>query len=346
MAHWIAHATEGGTSIPGKMKAQVLAMLEAGIWGIPTTAQMGPKLTPGDGLLILVGKPYRRFFGDAVVDSPYRAFTNDELAILPDGLSFDHGVSLRAVRIWSPSLHIDEAWSQTTAGQTTNVTGTFRQAITRVSSEDVVLIVAAGTRGCTHADGPSNQKAGSPGRGFESAPAQHHRDDRDSPESGSTTPPVDVELMSTRELLAAWAAILSELRNRDVVRTFNNPIGDIAEALVAAHYGGERGSFSQKAWDVRTATELLQVKAVRRVEPGRLGNLSPVRSDEGYDAVIGVIFTEDLRVERAIRIPRQTIIDLCPHNPHVNGRPIRLMDRLMSHPSVTAVPLSDAALDE
>jgi hypothetical protein len=117
MAHWIAHATEGGTSIPGKMKAQVLAMLEADIWGIPTTAQMGPKLTPGDGLLILVGKPYRRFFGDAVVDSLYRVFTNDELAILPDGLSFDHGVSLRAVRIWSPSLHIDEVWSQRRQGR-------------------------------------------------------------------------------------------------------------------------------------------------------------------------------------------------------------------------------------
>jgi hypothetical protein len=30
------------------------------------------------------------------------------------------------------------------------------------------------------------------------------------------------------------------------VRTFNSPIGDIAEELVALHYGGERGSFSQK----------------------------------------------------------------------------------------------------
>ena len=48
---------------------------------------------------------------------------------------------------------------------------------------------------------------------------------------------------STRELLADWAAIMRQLRARDVIRTNNNPIGDIAEAIVAAHYHGERGSF-------------------------------------------------------------------------------------------------------
>ncbi|MBA3421346.1 MAG: hypothetical protein H0U12_05560, partial [Thermoleophilaceae bacterium] len=65
--------------------------------------------------------------------------------------------------------------------------------------------------------------------------------------------------MSVRELLALWAGSLRELRDRGVVRTFNNPIGDIAEELVALHYGGERGSFSQKTWDVRVGDEFLQV---------------------------------------------------------------------------------------
>lgn len=109
-------------------------------------------------------------------------------------------------------------------------------------------------------------------------------------------------------------------------------VGDIAEALVAAHFGGERSSFSQKTWDVRTSTDLLRVKAIRRVTPA-VGNLSPVRSEGGYDAVIAVIFTEDLRVERTLRIPRETINRLCRFNKHVNGRPIRL-----------AAQLSDTAL--
>ncbi len=57
---------------------------------------------------------------------------------------------------------------------------------------------------------------------------------------------------STVQLLADWAAIMRELRLRGIVRTSNNPAGDIAEAVVAAHYGGERGSFSQAGWDVMT----------------------------------------------------------------------------------------------
>jgi hypothetical protein len=46
---------------------------------------------------------------------------------------------------------------------------------------------------------------------------------------------------STRELLAEWVAIMRQLRARDVIRTNNNPIGGIAEAIVAAHYQGEHG---------------------------------------------------------------------------------------------------------
>jgi hypothetical protein len=80
--------------------------------------------------------------------------------------------------------------------------------------------------------------------------------------------------MPTRQLLALWAQTLRELRDREVVRTFNNPIGDIAEALVALHYNGERGSFSQASWDVKTSRgELLQVKALRRTAAKTRRNL-------------------------------------------------------------------------
>jgi hypothetical protein len=156
---------------------------------------------------------------------------------------------------------------------------------------------------------------------------------------------VDLTNMTIRDLLATWAGTLRELRRRGVVRTFNNPIGDIAEELVALHYHGERGSFSQKTWDVRVGTELLQVKALRRNQEGKRLNLSPVRSDDGYDAVIVVVFTEGLRLEKAIRIPREVVNELFERRPHVNGRIIRLTDRLLGNPDVEAVPLSDASLD-
>ncbi len=156
---------------------------------------------------------------------------------------------------------------------------------------------------------------------------------------------IDLSNMSTRELLALWAQSLRELRDREVVRTFNNPIGDIAEAVVAMHYSGERGSFSQASWDVRTRDgELLQVKALRRTGAKTRRNLSPVRSD-GYDAVIVVIFTEDLRVEQALRIPRSVVNELFAWNGHIAGRIITMTRKLLDHPEVTSIDVSDELLD-
>ncbi len=76
---------------------------------------------------------------------------------------------------------------------------------------------------------------------------------------------------STPELLKDWSTVMRELRKRDVIRTNNNPVGDIAEAIVAAHYLGERGVFAQRGWDVKRRPsedfpegERIQVKAMRR----------------------------------------------------------------------------------
>jgi hypothetical protein len=65
------------------------------------------------------------------------------------------------------------------------------------------------------------------------------------------------------------------LRARDVVRTNNSPVGDIAEAIVAAHYGCTRGSFEQAGWDICTpGGEHLQVKGMRRTSTTKRRNLS------------------------------------------------------------------------
>jgi hypothetical protein len=150
---------------------------------------------------------------------------------------------------------------------------------------------------------------------------------------------------TTRELLADWAAIMRQLRARDVIRTHNNPIGDTAEAIVAAHYDGKRGSFIQAGWDVlfRDGTKL-QVKALRLTGARGRRNLSPIR-DRDYDAVIVVIFNEDFRVTEALRIERRTVEELFPHRAYVNGRVITLTKKLRAAAGVSFVKLSDAALD-
>lgn len=83
------------------------------------------------------------------------------------------------------------------------------------------------------------------------------------------------------QLLRDWSSIMRELRRTGVVRTNNNPVGDIAEAIVAQHYGGERGSFAQAGWDVKTRDGTrIQVKAIRQTSTNKRSNVSPIRDSE------------------------------------------------------------------
>jgi hypothetical protein len=73
--------------------------------------------------------------------------------------------------------------------------------------------------------------------------------------------------------------------------------------------------------------------------------LSPIRSDDGYTAVVVVILTEALRVEQALRIPREVVNEMFVRRAHVNGRIIVMGRRPLEHPGVERIELSDAALD-
>ena len=150
---------------------------------------------------------------------------------------------------------------------------------------------------------------------------------------------------STSELFADWAAVMRELRLRDVIRTNNNPAGDIAEAIVAAYYEGERGGFSQAGWDVKTPDgERIQVKAMRTTPTSKRRNVSPIR-DSDYDSVVIVVFDEDFKVLEGLKIAREVVEELFGHNKHVNGRIITVTQSLRADERVEKVDLTAAALD-
>jgi hypothetical protein len=61
------------------------------------------------------GSPYREFISDAVLGSRFRPFSDEEIAGLPAGLEFDHGVTLKRARVWQKAIPIDKAWPLVTA---------------------------------------------------------------------------------------------------------------------------------------------------------------------------------------------------------------------------------------
>lgn len=154
--------------------------------------------------------------------------------------------------------------------------------------------------------------------------------------------PVELSSLSTPELLRLWAGIMTELRTRDVVRTNNNPVGDIAEAIVHEHYGGRRGSFSQKGWDVETHDgQRLQVKGIRRTGLRGRRNLSAIR-DSDYDLVVVVVFDEDFRLTTALSIPREVVEEMFPIRPYVNGRIITVTDALAMRSGIATIDMTAA----
>jgi hypothetical protein len=151
----------------------------------------------------------------------------------------------------------------------------------------------------------------------------------------------DAAKRSTGDLLRDWAAVMRELRRRDVIRTNNNPVGDIAEAIVHGHYGGERASFSQAGWDVLTPEgERIQVKAARSTPTNKRTNLSPIR-DRDYDSVVAVLFDEDFQVMDALKVSREVAEELATYKAHINGH-VLYINRLVADRRVEHVDMSDA----
>lgn len=66
-----------------------------------------------------------------------------------------------------------------------------------------------------------------------------------------------------------------------------------------------------------------------------------------YHAAILVVFDQDLRVEGAWRIPRESSEERFPHSEHVNGRIIRVSDAMLKDEGVQLLEdFSDAPLDQ
>jgi hypothetical protein len=77
---------------------------------------------------------------------------------------------------------------------------------------------------------------------------------------------IDVKQLTVGELLATYAGILEELRDRGLIRTKNAPVGDLAEYACVIAYGGELARNSEKSFDlVASDHRRIQVK-VRNVD--------------------------------------------------------------------------------
>lgn len=108
---------------------------------------------------------------------------------------------------------------------------------------------------------------------------------------------LSLESISAPELLRPHAATTNELRRRGVVRSSNNPVGDLAEYLFCRAFGWELAPKSAKAADAVCADgKLYQIKSRRITAHNPSRQLGVLRKLDGAH------FASHTLVPRKIRV--------------------------------------------
>ena len=149
----------------------------------------------------------------------------------------------------------------------------------------------------------------------------------------------DPDSMTIRELLATYAAVLRELRDRGVVRTSNSPVGDYAEYLTSIAMGLALNANSNSGCDaVGPDGTRYEIKSRRLATGSRANRFSAIRNLEAnhFDVLVAVLFRDDFAVERAVCLPREAVERLSFWQRHVNGWILPVHESVWNDPVVTA----------
>jgi hypothetical protein len=149
---------------------------------------------------------------------------------------------------------------------------------------------------------------------------------------------------STQTLLMLYSEILRALRRRNLIRSTNNPIADIAETLVAVALKLELTSGSTAGHDAKDLNGIrYEIKGRRITKENKSRQLSFIRGldKNHFDFLVGVLFDEDFRIMKACIIPKSTVEKLAKYVKHVSGWRLVLADSVWLEPGVQdlTVPL-------
>jgi len=150
---------------------------------------------------------------------------------------------------------------------------------------------------------------------------------------------LDLDHANVRGLLAAYAKIMEQLRERGVVRSSNNPVADYCESLVARALRLEPSKQSTKGCDAvdKADGKRYEIKGRRITKHSPSTQLSVIRDLDSFhfDYLVGVLFDEQFSVTHAHRIPYQVVRDTAgDRRQHVNGWIIHLRPSLWLCPGV------------
>lgn len=126
-------------------------------------------------------------------------------------------------------------------------------------------------------------------------------------------------------LMRLYAEVLDELNSRSIIRTYNSPVGDYAEWIVAKKLGLELEANSKKGYDAFDSKSKLryQIKSrwERQAPCPQSRELNVIRNYDSnqFDYLIIVIFDKHFVVKEAYSIPHAVVSEYARYSTHQNG---------------------------
>ena len=138
-----------------------------------------------------------------------------------------------------------------------------------------------------------------------------------------------IQKMTVGELLIGHVQIGEELRERSVLRSANNPTGDLAEHLFCTAFGWKLSANSERGHDAKGNDGIrYQIKGRRidRRNPSR--ELSAIRNldDKLFDILAAVLFDHYYNVLRAALVPWTVVKTVATYVGHTNSHKFLLRD--------------------
>lgn len=148
---------------------------------------------------------------------------------------------------------------------------------------------------------------------------------------------LNLRKMDVRDLLLTHAALMEELRNRNVIRSSNNPVADYTEWLVANTLNLSLKNNSSAGFDAQDSEEKrVQIKGRRMTYHNKSAQLGSIRNlaNKPFDYLVGVIYKEDFSIDYVAKIPYEVVVEKSTYRAHTNSNIINLRRTILEDDGV------------
>jgi hypothetical protein len=151
---------------------------------------------------------------------------------------------------------------------------------------------------------------------------------------------IDLSPLPPAQLLILHARIADELRERGILRSSNNPTGDLAEYLFCKAFNWRQAGNSSPNIDaVSDDGTRFQIKGRRITRHNKSRQLSAIRDFPGrhFNFLAAILFTEEYGVLRAALVPYAIVEQRAKFIVRTNSHKFMLHDDVWKAPAVQDV---------